>query len=160
MGGMILKFYIRIELENIQPASVLYMRRTGAYGVDNYKLMDTFKKWVKENGLYNENTVIYAIPLDNPEKTESCRCRYDVCINLCNLQNPVSHQVKYRKLAGGKYLVFLIPHTADAVQTAWKQCFSETVGTGYLLDENRPVMERYRKKLVDNHYCELCVPVF
>ena len=68
LGEMILKFYIGTAQENIPPAEVIYMRRTGEYGAGNRTLMDTFKNWVKENDLYGEDTVIYAVPLDNPEK--------------------------------------------------------------------------------------------
>ena len=156
---MILKFYIGTAQENIPPAAVIYMRRTGEYGAGNRTLMDTFKNWVKENDLYGEDAVIYAVPLDNPEKAEPCCCRYDVCIDQPKDRRYPSEQVKSRELEGGRYLVFLIPHTIDAVQAAWQLCFSELEKLGYLLDESRPIMERYKKKLVDEHYCELCVPV-
>lgn len=73
-------FYISAIQEKIPPSEVIYMRRTGAYGIENYKLMATFKEWLKENDLYNEDTVIYAIPMDNPEIVPPCQCRYDVCI--------------------------------------------------------------------------------
>ena len=154
-----MKFYVSTAQEKIPPSAVIYMRRTGEYGAGNQALMDTFKKWVRENNLYDKDTVIYAVPMDNPEKTEPCHCRYDVCINRPQDQKYAPNRVKCRELEGGKYLVFLIPHTTDAVQTAWQMCFSELEKLGYLPDETRPVMERYKKRLVDEHYCELCMPV-
>lgn len=155
----ILKFYLCITQERISSSDVIYMRRTGEYGIENYRLMDTFKKWIKENNLYDEDTVIYAVPMDNPDTTEPAQCRYDVCINQPPGCSFASNQVQCRKLEGGKYATFLIPHTADAVQAAWNLCSSELEKSGYLLDKSRPVMERYRKILVDRHSCELCVPV-
>ena len=145
--------------ERIPSSKVIYMRRTGEYDVENYKLMDTFKKWIKENNLYDEDTVFYAIPMDNPEIVKPCQCRYDVCINYPPNHNFALNQIKCRGLESGKYLTFLIPHTTDAVQTAWKMCFSELEKLGYLFDKSRPIMERYRKTFVDRHYCELCVPI-
>ena len=104
-----MKFYVSTAQEKIPPSAVIYMRRTGEYGAGNQALMDTFKKWVRENNLYDKDTVIYAVPMDNPEKTEPCHCRYDVCINRPQNQKYAPNQVKCRELEGGKYLVFLIP---------------------------------------------------
>lgn len=155
----ILKFYISTMQENIPSSKVIYMRRTGKYGSENYKLMDTFKKWIQENNLYDQDTVIYAIPMDNPEIVDPCQCRYDVCIKQPPNQKFAPSQIKCRKMDGGKYLAFLIPHTAEAVQTAWKMCFFELEELGYLMDKSRPVMERYKKTIVDRHCCELCIPI-
>ena len=154
-----MKFYISTSPERIRPATVVYMRRTGDYGPGNHALMEAFKEWVRENGLYGEGTAIYGIPLDDPEKTAPGRRRYDVCAFWPQNQKPSSNQVKCRELEGGKYLTFLIPHTAAAVGAAWEMCFSELERLGYGLDETRPVMERYQKSLVERHFCELCVPV-
>ena len=145
-----MKFYISAMQERIPPSEIIYMRRTGAYGIENYKLMDT---------LYDEDTVIYAIPMDDPERVTSCQCRYDVCINKPENQTFAFDQVGCRDLERGKYLVFLISHTAEAVQTAWEMRFPELEKLGYLLDKSRPVIERYKKALVDRHLCELCIPI-
>ena len=109
--------------ENLPSSKIIYMRRTGKYGSENYKLMDTFKKWIQENNLYNEDTVIYAIPMDNPEIVDPFQCRYDVCIKQPTIYKFAPNQIQCRELEGGKYLTFLIPHTAKAIQTAWKMCF-------------------------------------
>ena len=159
IGAITLKFYIRTTQEIIPSSPVLYMRRVGRYGAGNYRLMDTFKTWVKENHLYKEDTVIYAIPMDDPEKAAPCQCRYDVCLPLPQHPNPSFRHMRCRTLEGGSYLVFQIPHTADAVQAAWQGCRFELENLGYLLDDNSPIMERYTKRLVDEHICELCVPI-
>lgn len=155
----ILKFYISTMQENLPSSKIIYMRRTGKYGSENYKLMGTFKKWIQENDLYNEDTVIYAIPMDNPEIVDPFQCRYDVCIKQPTIYKFAPNQIQCRELEGGKYLTFLIPHTAKAIQTAWKMCFFELQKLGYLLDKSRPIMERYSRPLVDRHYCELCIPI-
>ena len=43
IGETVLKFYLRVMPERIPLTTVLYMRRTGAYGVENRKLMDRFQ---------------------------------------------------------------------------------------------------------------------
>ena len=154
-----MSFYVSAMEENILPSAVVYMRRTGEYGEENRKLMNDFKKWIKANNLYDADTVVLAVPLDDPSKTEACKCRYDVCMNNPARKNFDSKSVKCRNIDGGKYVTFLIFHTVDAVQAAWEQCFNELSKQGYSLDVSRPIMERYKSRLVGNHYCELCVPV-
>ena len=60
-----MKYYVNSTSESTPSQTVLYRRRVGEYGEKNRKLMNDFKTWLKENDLYDENTVIYAIPMDN-----------------------------------------------------------------------------------------------
>lgn len=154
-----MNFFINRSEEHLDATMVLYMRRIGAYGKDNFILMNTFKEWLEEENLVCDDTVILAMALDNPNTTEPEKCRYDVCMIPFTNRNIDSDKVKSRQLAGGKYVTFLIEHTAEMVQRAWTECFTEIEKCGYFLDVSRPIMERYAKKLVDNHSCELCVPV-
>ena len=121
--------------------------------------MDNFKKWLRVNYLYNSKTTIWAIPLDDPYSTESSMCRYDVCTAKPKDYVCSSTEIQTREIQGGKYIVFLIPHTAESVMAAWQNYFEETIQQKCILDTSRPVMECYRKKLVDEHYCELYVPI-
>lgn len=56
-------------------------------------------------------------------------------------------------------MVFQIEHTAQAVQKAWETYSIELEKSNVLQDTSRPMIERYAKKLVDHHSCELCVPI-
>ena len=96
--------------------STVYMRRTGAYGSENYQLMAAMKEWAKRNELL-EDSIIYGIAYDN-ENTPPEQCRYDVCL-LTEADCPVDELVQRGELPGGKYAVFTIPHTAEAVQGFW-----------------------------------------
>lgn len=40
-----------MKIEKICDSKVIYMRRTGQYGVENYKLMCKMKAWADERGL-------------------------------------------------------------------------------------------------------------
>lgn len=109
-GKMNLEGAIFISLEMMPRLEILYMRRTGKYGVENKVLM-------------NDTSILR------------------------------------RNLDGGKYLVLRIPHTQEAVEKAWNENIPNLIQKGYRLDYSRPIMERYRKKMVDNHSCEICVPI-
>ena len=152
-------FYISSREEEIESYEVIYMRRVGAYGESNRILMENFKSWLKEHDLYTAHNIIFAIPLDNPITTEANKCRYDVCTIYPSDQNTHIGEVTSKKIEGGKFIVFLIEHTAVAVESAWDECFAEIKRIGYQLDESRPTMERYARTLVEQHLCEICVPI-
>lgn len=151
--------FIEMKEEILNASTIIYMRRTGAYGKDNYALMETFKDWLKTHNLYGGHTVILAIPLDNPNITEASKCRYDVCTTAVADKEIVSDKVKTRQLDGGKYIIFRIEHTAKAIQIAWESYLAELEKYNYSQDTSRPIIERYAKEMVNHHYCELCVPV-
>ena len=157
MEESILNFYISMTEENMEPFTVVYMRRTGGYGEENAALMRRFKDWARENGL--EDAAILAVALDDPLRTKDAKCRYDVCMRCPEDGRADLSQVRVRAFAGGKYAVFLIPHTAEAVGAAWRECFLALADGGFALDAGRPVVERYPRALVDRRLCEICVPI-
>ena len=67
--------------------------------------------------------------------------------------------INFGKTMGGKYCVFKISHTADAMQKAWLEVFTELAKRNYEFDDRRPVMERYAAQMINKHYCEICVPI-
>lgn len=154
-----MRFYKKMSEETWEDATVLYRRRTGAYGAENYALMADFKEWLSARKLYREDTVIMGVPLDDPDVTEAAGCRYDVCVMNSADVGICSDEVQSRRIEGGRYVVFLFEHTAPAVQRAWMEFRQELETHHELLDHTRPVIERYDRRLVDAGYCELCVPV-
>lgn len=154
-----MSFYRKMSEETWEAATVLYRRRTGAYGAENYALMADFKEWLREQKLYCEETVIIGVPLDDPNVTEAQSCRYDVCVMNTAGTVTCSDEVKSKKMDGGRYVVFLIEHMAEAIQKAWMECLNELGKYHDFADYTRPIIERYVKRLVDAGYCELCVPI-
>ena len=63
----------------IEAFTMIYRRRVGAYGIENKKMMEAFKDWVKEEGMKGD---ILAIALDDPFTTLPSQCRYDVGIKV------------------------------------------------------------------------------
>ncbi|MCI8878922.1 MAG: DNA gyrase inhibitor [Oscillospiraceae bacterium] len=152
-------FYTATYEEMIPSSGVLYMRRTGPYGAENYALMAQFKRWLAVNGKTGSNTTVLAVPLDDPDTTPPGLCRYDVCTPAFPVQPKNCGSINTRETAGGKYLIFQIEHTAGSIAQAWLKYRDELGRRGYMPDPARPVMERYIKSLVDRHLCELCVPI-
>lgn len=75
-----MSFYIQMREETLEDVWVLYMRRTGPYGVENAAPMEAFKVWIKTHGFDTDGTVVIAVPLDDPYVTGAEKCRYDVCL--------------------------------------------------------------------------------
>lgn len=150
---------MKVEIENIIPFRIAYLRQTGPYGQDNVKIMEQLKLWAHEKELMNEQTIILGIARDNPEIMEKENCRYDTCLVISEDYIITDASVMEDRILGGKYAVFLIDHTAEAVQQAWLTIFPEIARLNYQFDTTRPILERYKVKLVQEHFCEICIPV-
>jgi DNA gyrase inhibitor GyrI len=146
------------KVEFIPTQRIAYMRRIGLYGPENRKIMENLKQWAKGKGLFNEAAVIYAIAQDNPMVTAPENCRYDVCITISDSFD-INCDVNEGVFEKGWYAVFIVTHTAEAIQQAWQYIFQKAIEAGCQIDENKVVVERYRQELVNNHLCELCVPI-
>lgn len=151
-----MKFYI----EEMPFYRIAYIRRLGAYGAENVLIMEKLKTWAKSSGLYDENSIILAIPHDNPQTVKAEDCRYDACITISdNYSITDENDVSDGKVAGGRYAVFRVEHTAEGLQEAWTDIFPELERKNVFLDISKPIIERYQVKMVNNHFCEICVPV-
>lgn len=150
---------MNILKENMPGYRIAYIRRTGPYGINNVRTMEELKNWAKNNNLFNHETIILGIAQDNPETTEPDNCRYDTCIVISENFQISDDYIHEGHIAGGHYAVFHIPHTTEAVQQAWTEIFPELLRQGYQLDNTRPIIERYNVHMINNHFCEICVPV-
>lgn len=148
---------MKMSVENFPQYHTVYMRRTGAYGPENYRLMAQLKDWVKDNGLWNNETTIFGITRDNPETTAPENCRYDVCLLV--QEDFQDDGIQKGTIDGGKYAVFTVPHTSEAVGHFYTSLFAELSNAGHTFDDSRLIMERYINKLVEDGYCEFCVPI-
>ncbi|WP_306569998.1 GyrI-like domain-containing protein [Faecalispora jeddahensis] len=147
------------QIEEMTAGRAMSMRRTGPYGPGNHALMETFKEWVRANDLFTDSAVILGISQDHPQTTPPGRCRYDVCILVSDDYLQTDTAVTELSLPGGKYAVFSIPHTAEAVQKAWNDIFPQLAADGLTLDPSRPILERYVPAMLQKHLCEICAPV-
>lgn len=84
------------------------------------------------------------------------------CVNplLLNENFATGGNVQYGEIAGGKYAVFTVKHTAEAVEQAWAEIFPTLSDMGCLPDSSRPILERYAAEKVEQHFCEICVPIY
>ncbi|KOS68769.1 DNA gyrase inhibitor [Lysinibacillus contaminans] len=148
---------MNIKVETLPKYRIAYMRQVGPYGPANKHVMGKLKNWALEKNLFTESGIILGIPQDHPETTLPENCRYDACIVISN-DYPLDDSICESELSGGEYVICKVKHTAEDIQKAWPEIFSTLQKKGYQID-NKPIFERYTVEMINNHYCEICVPV-
>ena len=144
-----------MTIEEFQSIKIAYVRRTGRYGAGNRQLMEAFKSRLRAMELFDADTTILGIALDDPARTPEDRQRYDVGVVLTGTAEPYGLPV--RAIDNGRYAVFEVPHTEESVSNFWRNLQELTAGLP--LDPTRPVIERYAVRKVSAHRCEFCVPL-
>lgn len=147
---------MKCKIETIPNYRIAYMRRVGPYGPANIDVMEKLKKWAKEKNLFKSET-IFAIQQDNAQITLPENCRFDACI-VISKDYQTADSICESELSGGTYLIYEVKHTAEAIQRAYADIFPALQISGYQID-NKPILERYTDNMVNNHYCEICVPI-
>jgi DNA gyrase inhibitor GyrI len=144
-------------IEQIPNQNIVFMRRTGAYGTENISLMTALKKWAAQKGLF-VNSTIYGIAQDNPANTLLDQCRYDVCLIVADFSS-ADEDVYKGESPSGKYAVFTIAHTAEAVQAFWGAIMNVLHENELCYDKEKPILERYKYRFVEEQKSEFCVPI-
>lgn len=139
------------EFENVK---IAYMRRVGEYGKENKKLMEIFKEYLKENRLFDENTVLVGIALDNPAETPATMQRYDVGIIV---RDELDYDLPIREIANGEYAIFEVPHTKEDIMHFWKNI--QNITANLPVDTSKPIIERYSNYKINSQLCEFCIPL-
>ena len=150
---------MKMIIEQMPSKNIAFIRNVGPYGKDNYVTMEKIKQFAKINNLFNEDTIIFGISRDDPKITKPQQCRYDACIVVSENFNTDESEIQRGIIEGGKYAVFIIEHTVEAVQKVWDEIFDEVLNNGYKMDFSRDIIERYATKMINNNKCEICVPI-
>lgn len=145
------------KVETLPKYRIAYVRQVGPYGPANKQVMEKLKQWATKKNLLTESAIIFGIPQDHPETTLPENCRYDACIVISN-DYRMDDLICEGELAGGKYVICEVKHTAEAIQKAWAEISLVLQNSGYQID-NKPILERYTMDMINNHSCEICVPV-
>ncbi|OMF61940.1 GyrI-like domain-containing protein [Paenibacillus sp. FSL R5-0766] len=149
---------MQMYIENLPACRLAYVRQVGPYGPANAQAMNTLKQWADKHQLLHESATLLGIPQDDPATTPPEKCRYDACIVITEPERLEDDFIEFGELSGGDYLICKVKHTAEAIQQAWNMIIPHLQTSGYRMD-NKPVIERYRWELLNQHWCEICVPV-
>jgi len=147
-----------MQMETIAACRIAYVRKMGTYGPDNGEAMETLKRWAAKEGRMTEEAVFLGIPQDDPRTTAPEACRYDACLIIGDEEALAENEVTIGTWGGGRYAVFQLEHTAEAMEHAWASIPARLAAEGYAIND-RPIIERYRGRLLLADRCELCIPV-
>lgn len=100
-----------MNIEEFKDIKIAYMRRVGKYGLENKQLMETFKAYLKNKNLFNEETTILGIALDNPMYVLEENQRYDVGVIISDPKN--KYDLSIRNIDDGRYAIFEVSHTEE-----------------------------------------------
>jgi DNA gyrase inhibitor GyrI len=145
--------------EEFPQSRIAFLRRTGPYGKENGIQMEKVKSWAEENGLLSADSAVLGIARDDPARTSPRDCRYDTCIDLPEGAEVRHPEIRETRLPGGRYAVLTVAHTPEGLAHAWAGLFDGLAAQGFAFDITRPIVERYRPRLLSEHLCEICVPV-
>lgn len=148
-----------MKIDIIPSQRIFYLRRIGGYGKANKELMTTFKERVKAENLFDEETIIYGIAWSEPN-TPKEKCIYDVCVVVSVEQNNIEG-MEETILKNGKYAIFKVNHTDEAVQEFWMALMKPDFQKKHsiTIDFKRPILEKYAVNQIEAGYCEFCVPI-
>lgn len=69
-----------------------------------------------------------------------------------------NNRIKQRPLPSIKYAIFKIPHTEIAINEFYKK-LNQIICEKQLKVLNKPIIERYKQKLVSLGFCEILIPI-
>ncbi|MFD2114355.1 GyrI-like domain-containing protein [Paenibacillus yanchengensis] len=145
-----------MKTEYFSNITIAFMRSFGEYGYRNKVLMNHFKAYLADRHLLNDNAVLLGIALDNPSITAKHLLRYDVGL-IVEGKHPITGNLEHRQIDNGKYAIIEVNHTEQGVLDFWSNI--DNLLKNLPVDNNRPIMEFYQAKLVQQHLCEFCIPL-
>ncbi|HHW7746979.1 TPA: GyrI-like domain-containing protein [Staphylococcus aureus] len=114
---------------------------------------------MRENGYrrYVKTNKILGVALDNPQIVEEESCRYDLVLKI-DEDVKTNDLINSRSFTGGKYAVFVIPHTTKDVKDFYSN-LSNVIDRIQLRVKNEPVLESYKEEEGKDKCCEILIPV-
>jgi AraC family transcriptional regulator len=157
-------FAMRVEIREIAPYRIAYMRHVGPYGTSGAisALWASLMRWIRSRDLQLAGLLTVGIGHDAPGIVAPEKLRYDAGV-IVGRDFKLDRAVNVTDLPGGKYAVARFQGSAAVITDAWATLYTAWLpGSGYQPDD-RPRLELRRDhdlQLPDDHLrCELCLPI-
>jgi AraC family transcriptional regulator len=153
---------MKVNLVDLQPVSVAYLRQIGPYGRETSAFwMKTVAPWMAANGLLGRDR--YGVSLDDPAIVAPAQCRYDACV-VSPEKEILTGDPGRKVIPGGRYAVLSYEGTSSNIGSAWDAMLSDWLPQSGLQLDSRPFFEHYP---ADGRFdpktgaftCNICLPV-
>jgi AraC family transcriptional regulator len=157
-------FAMRVEIREIPPYRIAYMRHIGPYGTSGAisALWARLRRWIWSRDLQHVGLLTVGIGHDAPGIVAPEKLRYDAGVIVGRDFKP-DRAVNVTDLPGGKYAIARFQGSAAVITDAWAWLYTAWLpGSGYQ-PEDRPRLELRRDHNLqlpaDHLHCELCLPI-
>jgi AraC family transcriptional regulator len=159
---------LRVEVKQLQPMHVAYLRHVGSYQENAAlfeRLFGQIRAWAGARGLLAEPSVRFlSVHHDNPEMaiTAVHKLRMDAAVTIPE-GTRVDGEISRQRLEGGAYAVSRVRISSNQFMAAWDALMSRWLpGSGYQPDD-RPCFEIYLNEAKGDpenmHEVEMCLAV-
>lgn len=152
---------IKVEVKEVEPMTVAYVRHVGPYAGDSELFGNLYKKlykWAGSRGLINfPETKSISIYHDNSDITKEDKLRISICLTVPT-DTEVSGYIGKMDIPGGLYAIGHFEIDAEKYQEAWNFiCGEWLLNSGYEPDDrpcyelmlNNPEQHPEKKHIVD-----------
>lgn len=133
-----------VEVKNLDPMTVAYVRHVGPYKQDSAlfeRLFEQLCTWAGPRDLMGlPNTKFLSVYHDNPEITEEAKLRLSVCITV-PAETEVSGEIGKMEIPGGKYAVAHFEIGSDQFEDAWNAVYGGWLPESGYQPDDRPCFE-------------------
>ena len=152
-----------VEIRDIPPYRVAYMRHVGPYGEGGRisALWAGFERWVRAHDLVRPGLLTIGIGHDAPKIAPADKLRYDACV-VVDQSFKADRFVNIADLPGGKYAVAAFEGTSAEISDAWERFWAEWLPASGYQPEDRPCLELRQDFAMppgSRLRCDLCLPV-
>ncbi len=133
--GRISKGELKVEVLEMKPFRVAFMRHLGGYNSGTKKTFKNLMIWGKSRGLIDASTKVISMPLDNPFITPEDKCRFYACISI-NADVQVGGEVSEMAIPGGLYASARFSGKSEEIDEFYERFFREWLPySGFVTDD-------------------------
>ncbi len=148
----------RISEEN--PRKIVFCQSIGEYsGEGTGKAWEKVWEFIKKYNLFNTKMEYFGIGYDDPNVTETEKCRYDACVTV-EKEVKAEGGIAYRVMKGGLYAVFSYKGSYSKLAGVYNSIFRNWLpSSGYSL-RDVPSFEKYINNPFDTKKEELLTEIY